>query len=63
MSINDGGSRPLTENEARSSEIELMRGRLSHLACQGYLTARERIGVCLAQEILDARYGELRARQ
>lgn len=53
----------LTETQARRSETELMRGRLWHLTQRPSLTARERIGACLALEILDARAAELDERR
>ena len=52
----------LTEHQARTSETELMVGRLSGLARAGDLNSDQRIGVCLAQKILEARCRELRAR-
>ena len=63
MAIDERGeSQPLTEDQARRSEIELMRGRLWHLTQRANLTTRERIGTCLALEVLDLRAGELRIR-
>ena len=52
-------STQLSERDARASEIELMRGRLGHLVKRSGLSARERIGACLALEVLDARAAEL----
>lgn len=52
----------LTESQARSSEIELMVGRLSGLARSSGLSADQRIGVCMAQKVLEERRAELRAR-
>jgi len=57
-----GASLSLTEDAARRSEIELMRGRLWHLTQRPVLSARERIGACLALEILDKRAAELDVR-
>jgi hypothetical protein len=53
----------LTEDQARRSETELMVGRLARLARLGGLSADQRIGVCLAQKVLEDRRAELRARR
>lgn len=51
----------LTEDQARVSEIDLMRGRVNSLARQHGLNADQRIGVCLALKELDTRLAEQRA--
>lgn len=53
----------LTEHQSRRSEIELMIGRLSGLARADGLSADQRIGVCLAQKVLEERRQELNARR
>lgn len=48
----------LTEDQARWSETELMRGQVNRLAQKGDLNADQRIGVCLALKVLDDRMAE-----
>ncbi len=57
------GANGLTEHQSRRSEIELMIGRLSGLARSSGLSADQRIGVCLAQKVLEGRRQELGARR
>lgn len=48
----------LTEAQARWSETELLRGHINRLAQGRELSADQRIGVCLALKVLDARMVE-----
>jgi len=45
--------------EIRREEISLMVGRVSGMASQRGLKARERIGICYVQEMLEGRIEEL----
>lgn len=47
--------RPLTETEARHSEITLMIGRLEGMARHDPMTTHERIGVLRAKAVLEDR--------
>ena len=53
----------LSESAARRSETNLVRGRLSGLSQEGHLNPDQRIGVCMALKILDARCEELELRR
>ena len=52
----------MNESQIRASETSLMVGRIAGLARLGHLTADQRIGVSLAQKVLEERERELRTR-
>jgi hypothetical protein len=61
--MNDPTTRDLevAERRSRKAETTLMIGRLSGLARRESLTSGERIGVSLAQQVLEQRLQEIRA--